>query len=193
MPLTEIALLDTYQTPFYGRELYPDLEGLNNLDVYSLVETDLSSYWNPPDLGGAAIEWNALIHIKSFNAEIISSYSGLPARHRFGTWNYANADMNNAQDFIYFENQSLPYARTVIVPSSPPGTLIFPPALSPLTANRLRNITDFTSVRSLPVGTSINISLNPSVVADVYLVYVGRGLDSNTFSGYYHQTVFVNI
>lgn len=193
MPLTEIGTLDTYQTPFYGRELYPDLEGFNNLDFYSLFSTDFSAYWNPPTIGGAVIDWNALIHIKSYNSEAVQTYSGLPAKRRFGTWNYMNADMNNNQDFIYFDNHALPYARTVVVPDSTPGTLLFPPALAPLTGNRLRNITDFTSTRYLPIGTSINLNFNPTVIADVYLVYVGRCLDSDTFNGYYNQTVFVNL
>lgn len=192
MPLTEISLLDDYNTHFYGRELYFEREGFNNLNLYSLILSDLAPYWSVPGRGGAFVMWNMLVNILSFDNNVIQSYSGLPKRYRFGSYSMQNADCNYEHNYIYFERQTTRYGKTWVVPGDSPETLIFPPSLAPLTANYLERMNGRDTSPDTPIATAINVELNPTVIADIYLVYTGRFWNTDTY-GYYNEYIFVNI
>jgi len=173
MALNEITVLrEDYQ--FYGRFNLPLLTGTNVFDVYGAIRTDLITYFNADERIFAYTDFKALIEVVDFDPTVVQTYGGNPPRRRFGTYVFRNADVFFENNFVTYEKQQTRKAKTWIVRDElSPLTAFAPEATFPDENTFISLLNDRQTDSSTPVATVFEIDLNPSVVANVSIVYSG--------------------
>lgn len=175
---------DTNQLLVGGYQLYKDLDGSGQLNVYEPIRDELTpliaARTSPDYFGYALVKYYVIARISSWDTSLVGSFEGYPARYKFGQFQWLQGASRCVGQRQYIdavewsedktrESFIIPYESisSSFPPDTPPVTVTY----NRLLALAISNTTGLSSFNGGIYADGFSYDMSISVTADIAILY----------------------